>query len=190
MHTRTLGQGLRVSAVGLGCMGMSQGYGPNPGDRQAMIGVLRDAVGAGINFFDTAEVYGPFVNEELVGEALAPVRDEVVIATKFGWRIEDGKSVGLDSSPDRIKRVADQHDVLSRVRFRHEVTGGEWDETTQRWLLHTTAGDVEAQAQVPLAMAEAFRSGRLGVMDYYRMENVQSDTQMRSSIAKPEDNKK
>jgi aryl-alcohol dehydrogenase-like predicted oxidoreductase len=114
MHTRTLGQGLRVSAVGLGCMGMSQGYGPNPGDRQAMIGVLRDAVGAGINFFDTAEVYGPFVNEELVGEALAPVRDEVVIATKFGWRIEDGKSVGLDSSPDRIKRVADQS--LRRLR--------------------------------------------------------------------------
>src|SRR5687767_8994593 len=85
MHTRTLGQGLQVSAIGLGCMGMSQSYGPNPGDRRAMIGVLRDAVGMGINFFDTAEVYGPFVNEELVGEALAPVRDEVVIATKFGW---------------------------------------------------------------------------------------------------------
>ncbi|MFM9274698.1 aldo/keto reductase [Pseudarthrobacter sp. NKDBFgelt] len=114
MHTRTLGQGLRVSAVGLGCMGMSQGYGPNPGDRQAMIGVLRDAVGTGINFFDTAEVYGPFVNEELVGEALAPVRDEVVIATKFGWRIENGRSVGLDSSPDRIKRVAEQS--LRRLR--------------------------------------------------------------------------
>lgn len=108
MHTRTLGQGLQVSAIGLGCMGMSQSYGPNPGDRQAMIRVLRDAVELGINFFDTAEVYGPFVNEELVGEALAPVQDQVVIATKFGWRIEDGKAVGLDSSPGRIKQVADE----------------------------------------------------------------------------------
>ncbi|WP_026554420.1 aldo/keto reductase [Arthrobacter sp. 35W] len=108
MHTRTLGQGLQVSAVGLGCMGMSQSYGPNPGDRTAMIAVLRDAVDIGINFFDTAEVYGPFVNEELVGEALAPVRDKVVIATKFGWHIENGKTVGLDSSPDRIRRVADE----------------------------------------------------------------------------------
>ncbi len=114
MHTRTLGQGLQVSAIGLGCMGMSQSYGPNPGDRRAMIGVLRDAVEVGINFFDTAEVYGPFVNEELVGEALAPVRGEVVIATKFGWRIEDGKSVGLDSSPERIRRVADES--LRRLR--------------------------------------------------------------------------
>lgn len=108
MHTRTLGQGLKVSAIGLGCMGMSQSYGPNPGDRTAMIKVLREAVDIGINFFDTAEVYGPFVNEELVGEALAPIKDQVVIATKFGWRIEDGKSVGLDSSPERIKRVADE----------------------------------------------------------------------------------
>ena len=108
MHTRTLGQGLQVSAIGLGCMGMSQSYGPNPGDRAAMIGVLRGAVDIGITFFDTAEVYGPFVNEQLVGEALAPVQDEVVIATKFGWRIENGKSVGLDSSPERIKRVADE----------------------------------------------------------------------------------
>ena len=86
MHTRTLGQGLEVSAVGLGCMGMSQSYGPNPGDRDDMIGVIRYAVEAGVTFFDTAEVYGPYVNEELVGEALAPLRDEVVIATKFGWR--------------------------------------------------------------------------------------------------------
>lgn len=107
MHTRNLGRSLRVSAIGLGAMGMSQSYGPNPGDRQAMIGVLRGAVERGVTFFDTAEVYGPFVNEELVGEALAPLRDEVVIATKFGWRIEDGRSVGLDSRPEQIKRVAD-----------------------------------------------------------------------------------
>ena len=117
MHTRTLGQGLRVSAIGLGAMGMSQSYGPNPGDRQAMVTVLRDAVDEGITFFDTAEVYGPYANVELVGEALAPVRDQVVIATKFGWHIEDGKPVGLDSSPEQIKRVADG----SLRRLRSEV---------------------------------------------------------------------
>jgi aryl-alcohol dehydrogenase-like predicted oxidoreductase len=114
MHARTLGQGLQVSAIGLGCMGMSQSYGPNPGDRAAMIGVLRGALDLGMTFFDTAEVYGPFVNEELVGEALEPVRDEVVIATKFGWRIEDGRSVGLDSRPEQIKRVAETS--LRRLR--------------------------------------------------------------------------
>ena len=107
MHTRTLGQDLQVSAIGLGVMGMSQGYGPNPGDRNDMIGILRGAVEAGINFFDTAEVYGPYLNEELLGEALAPVREHTVIATKFGWRIENGVSVGLDSRPEQIKRVAD-----------------------------------------------------------------------------------
>ncbi|MDH6437448.1 aryl-alcohol dehydrogenase-like predicted oxidoreductase [Streptomyces sp. SAI-144] len=106
MHTRTLGRDLRVSAVGLGAMGMSQSYGPNPGDRNDMIAVLRGAVDRGVTFFDTAEVYGPYVNEELVGEALAPVRDQVVIATKFGFRIENGASVGLDSRPERIRAVA------------------------------------------------------------------------------------
>ena len=114
MHTRTLGQGLQVSAIGLGCMGMSQSYGPNPGSRDDMIGVLRAAVDLGVTFFDTAEVYGPYVNEELVGEALEPLRDQVVIATKFGWRIEDGKSVGLDSRPEQIRRVADAS--LQRLR--------------------------------------------------------------------------
>ncbi|KRA26070.1 aldehyde oxidase [Microbacterium sp. Root61] len=107
MHTRTLGQGLTVSAIGLGAMGMSQSYGPNPGDRDDMIRVLREAVESGVTFFDTAEVYGPFVNEELVGEALEPLRGEVVIATKFGWRIENNTSVGLDSRPEQIRRVAD-----------------------------------------------------------------------------------
>ncbi|MFJ2551951.1 aldo/keto reductase [Microbacterium sp. NPDC087591] len=107
MHTRTLGQGLEVSAIGLGAMGMSQSYGPNPGSRDDMIAVLRSAPEHGVTFFDTAEVYGPYVNEELVGEALEPIRDEVVVATKFGWRIENGASVGLDSSPARIRRVAE-----------------------------------------------------------------------------------
>ncbi|WP_330346975.1 aldo/keto reductase [Streptomyces sp. NBC_00582] len=106
MHTRTLGRDLRVSAIGLGAMGMSQSYGPNPGDRSDMIAVLRSAVDLGVTFFDTAEVYGPYVNEELVGEALAPVRDQVVIATKFGFRIENGASVGLNSRPEQIRSVA------------------------------------------------------------------------------------
>ena len=114
MHVRTLGQGLEVSAIGLGAMGMSMSYGPNPGPREEMIAVLRGAVDRGVTFFDTAEVYGPYVNEELVGEALEPVRDQVVIATKFGWHIEDGGMVGLDSSPEQIRRVADAS--LRRLR--------------------------------------------------------------------------
>ncbi|MEU8645187.1 aldo/keto reductase [Streptomyces sp. NPDC048674] len=114
MHTRTLGQGLKVSAVGLGAMGMSQSYWPNPGDRDDMIAVLRGALERGVTFFDTAEAYGPYVNEELVGEALAPVRDQAVIATKFGWRIEDGRTTGLDSRPEQIRRVADA--ALRRLR--------------------------------------------------------------------------
>lgn len=107
MHLRKLGQGLEVSALGLGCMGMSQSYGPNPGPREEMIAVLRSAVDVGVTFFDTAEVYGPYVNEELVGEALAPVRDQVVIATKFGWDIQDGRPVGLTSRPEQIRRAVD-----------------------------------------------------------------------------------
>ncbi len=117
MHTRTLGQGLRVSAIGLGCMGMSQSYGPNPGDRADMIAVLRSAIDSGVTFFDTAEVYGPYVNEELVGEALEPIRDQVVIATKFGWDIQGGRSVGLDSRPERIRAVAE----ASLARLRTDV---------------------------------------------------------------------
>jgi aryl-alcohol dehydrogenase-like predicted oxidoreductase len=107
MDTRTLGQDLQVSALGLGCMGMSQSYGPSP-ERADMISFVRDAVEHGVTFFDTAEVYGPFVNEELVGEALAPLRDQVVIATKFGFDIDsDGKQHGLSSRPEHIKQVAD-----------------------------------------------------------------------------------
>ncbi|MFJ7949481.1 aldo/keto reductase [Streptomyces sp. NPDC096354] len=114
MHTRTLGHGLDVSAIGLGAMGMSQSYGPNPGSRDDMIAVLRSAVDEGVTFFDTAEVYGPYVNEELVGEALEPIRDQVVIATKFGWDIQDGQSVGLTSRPEQIRRVAEES--LKRLR--------------------------------------------------------------------------
>jgi aryl-alcohol dehydrogenase-like predicted oxidoreductase len=113
MHSRTLGQGLEVSAIGLGAMGMSQSYGPNPGDRDEMVAVLRGAVERGVTFVDTAEVYGPYVNEELVGEALEPLRDQVVIATKFGFDIAGGRG-GLDSRPEQIRRVADAS--LRRLR--------------------------------------------------------------------------
>src|SRR4051812_226297 len=107
MRTRKLGNGgLEVSALGLGCMGLSFGYGP-PVDKQAGVALIRGAVERGVTFFDTAEVYGPFVNEELVGEALAPVRDRVVIATKFGFKIENGKQAGLDSRPEHIREVAE-----------------------------------------------------------------------------------
>jgi aryl-alcohol dehydrogenase-like predicted oxidoreductase len=107
MHKRTLGAGgLEASALGFGCMGISFGYGIATG-REEGIGIIRAAYDAGVTFFDTAEVYGPYVNEEVVGEALAPVRDQVVIATKFGFRIEDGKQAGLDSRPAHIREVAD-----------------------------------------------------------------------------------
>src|SRR6266550_803610 len=103
MQKRTLGKrGLEVSALGLGCMGMSQSYGVPP-DKQAMISLIRTAVERGITFFDTAEIYGPHTNEELVGEALAPLRRQVVIATKFGIKYEGGQQV-QDSHPERIKK--------------------------------------------------------------------------------------
>jgi aryl-alcohol dehydrogenase-like predicted oxidoreductase len=107
MQKRKLGKStLEVSAIGLGCMGLSSGYGPAV-DKQAGISLIRGAVERGVTFFDTAEVYGPFTNEELVGEALAPFRSQVQIATKFGFKIADGKSVGLDSRPAHIKEVAE-----------------------------------------------------------------------------------
>lgn len=114
MNKRKLGNDLEVSALGLGCMGMSYGYGPAK-DKQEMIALLRAAVERGITFFDTAEVYGPFANEELVGEALAPLRDRVVIATKFGFKLSPkGEQIGVDSRPEHIKEVADAS--LRRLR--------------------------------------------------------------------------
>ncbi len=116
MQKRKLGKsGLEVSAMGLGCMGMSFGYGP-PGDKKEMIALIRTAVERGVTFFDTAEVYGPYTNEELVGEALEPVRGKVAIATKFGFKIDPvtGKQAGLDSRPKHIKEVAE--DSLKRLR--------------------------------------------------------------------------
>ena len=110
--------GLEVSAIGLGCMGMSFGYGP-PKDKQEMIALLHTAVERGVTFFDTAEVYGPFTNEELVGEGLAPFREQVVIATKFGFKLDpkSGRSIGVDSRPEHIKEVAE----ASLKRLKTEV---------------------------------------------------------------------
>src|ERR1700760_3367681 len=109
MEQRKLGKsGLEVSALGLGCMRSSAGHGAVTGTKQEMIAVLRGAVDRGITLFDTAEVYGPFVNEELVGEALAPVRDQVVIATKFGFAFDaDGHQSGLSSQPDHVRQAVD-----------------------------------------------------------------------------------
>src|SRR5215467_8609354 len=107
MQKRTLGRsGLEVSALGFGCMGISFGLGPAM-SRQDGIAIIRSAFDGGVTFFDTAEAYGPFTNEELVGEALGPVRDQVVIATKFGFKFEGGKQTGLDSRPAHIREVAD-----------------------------------------------------------------------------------
>jgi aryl-alcohol dehydrogenase-like predicted oxidoreductase len=115
MQKRKLGKGgLEVSALGLGCMGMSFGYGP-AADKQEMISLIRSAVERGVTFFDTAEAYGPYTNEELVGEALAPLRDQVVIATKFGFKFgPKGEQMGLDSRPEHIKQVAEAS--LQRLR--------------------------------------------------------------------------
>jgi aryl-alcohol dehydrogenase-like predicted oxidoreductase len=131
MKKRKLGKsGLEVSAIGLGCMGMSFGYGP-PKDKQEMIALLRAAVERGITFFDTAEVYGPFTNEELLGEALAPVREQVVIATKFGFKLgaKGGPPTGVDSRPEHIKEVAEAS--LKRLKtdfidlfYQHRVDPG------------------------------------------------------------------
>jgi aryl-alcohol dehydrogenase-like predicted oxidoreductase len=130
VQKRTLGtgsSGLEVSAIGLGCMGMSQSYGPPPGDRQAMIAFIRAAVERGVTFFDTAQSYGPFTNEELVGEALAPVRDQVVIATKFGYQFgPDGQHEGLNSRPEHIKQMTEgsltrlKTDVID-LYYQHRV---------------------------------------------------------------------
>jgi aryl-alcohol dehydrogenase-like predicted oxidoreductase len=114
MQKRTLGRsGLDVSALGFGCMGISFGYGPTT-SRDEGIAIIRAAVDGGVTFFDTAEAYGPFTNEELVGDALGPVRDQVVIATKFGFRFENGKQAGLDSRPAHIREVADA--ALARLK--------------------------------------------------------------------------
>ena len=130
MQKRKLGDSnLEVSAIGLGCMGMSFAYGP-PKEKQEMVSLIRSAVERGITFFDTAEVYGPFINEELVGEGLAPFRGQVVLATKFGFKFNPkGEQIALDSRPEHIKEVADAS--LKRLRtdvidlfYQHRVDPG------------------------------------------------------------------
>lgn len=159
MQKRKLGRSnLEVSAIGLGCMGMSFGLGPAV-DKQTGISLIRAAVERGVTFFDTAEVYGPYTNEELVGEALAPFRKDVVIATKFGFHIEDGKQAGLDSRPEHIKQVADaslkrlktdvidlfyQHRVDDKVPIE-EVAGAVKDLIQQGKVKHFGLSEAGAQ---------------------------------------------
>lgn len=169
MHTGTLGQGLEVSAIGLGCMGMSQSYGPNPGNRDDMMAVLRSAVDAGITFFDTAEVYGPYVNEELVGEALQPIRDQVVIATKFGWDIKDGAIAGLNSRPEQIRRVADES--LKRLRT----------ETIDLFYQHRVDPDVPIE-DVAGAVGELIAEGKVR---HFGLSEASADTIRRAHATHP-----
>jgi len=150
MQKRKLGNSnLEVSAIGLGCMGMSFGYGP-PMDKQEAISLIRTAVESGVTFFDTAEVYGAFTNEELVGEALEPFRGQVVIATKFGWKIDPStrKSVGLDSRPEHIKEVAEAS--LKRLRA----------ETIDLFYQHRVDPDVPIE-DVAGAVKDLIRQGKV-----------------------------
>jgi aryl-alcohol dehydrogenase-like predicted oxidoreductase len=160
MQQRKLGKNvLEVSAIGFGCMGMSQSYGPAPGDRQEMISLIRKAVERGVTFFDTAEVYGPFHNEELVGEALAPLRKEVVIATKFGFQFSANGPSGVNSRPEHIKQAAEgslkrlrveaidlyyQHRVDPNVPIE-DVAGAVKDLITQGKVKHFGMSEAAAQ---------------------------------------------
>jgi aryl-alcohol dehydrogenase-like predicted oxidoreductase len=151
VQKRTLGKsGLEVSALGFGCMGISFGYGP-ASSREEGIAIIRAAVDGGVTFFDTAEAYGPFTNEELVGEALGPVRDRVVIATKFGFKFEGGKQAGLDSRPAHIREVADA--ALTRLKtdridlfYQHRVDPNVPIENVAEALDRADSGDDEASS--------------------------------------------
>jgi aryl-alcohol dehydrogenase-like predicted oxidoreductase len=143
---RTLGQGLEVSALGFGCMGLSPSYGPLP-PREEAVALIRAAVDRGVTFFDTAEVYGPFANEEIVGEALAPVRDQVVIATKFGFAFDaDGRQTGVSSRPENIRRAAEGS--LRRLGI----------DTIDLWYQHRVDPDVPIE-DVAGAVAELVEAG-------------------------------
>ncbi len=181
MKKRTLGKsGLEVSAVGLGCMGMSFGYGP-ASDKQEMISVIRKAVERGVTFFDTAEVYGPFTNEELVGEALAPFRGQVVIATKFGFKLDPGggpRWVGLDSRPEHIREVAEAS--LKRLRV----------DAIDLFYQHRVDPDVPIE-DVAGAVKELIREGKVrhfglseaGVQTIRRAHAVQPVTALQSEYS-------
>ncbi len=179
MQKRKLGKtNLEVSAIGLGCMGMSFGYGP-PKDKQEMISLLRKAVELGVTFFDTAEIYGPFANEELIGEALAPMRERVVIATKFGFKIgPKGEQLGVDSRPEHIKEVAE----ASLKRLRTDVI--------DLFYQHRVDPDVPIE-DVAEAVKELIREGKVkhfglseaGVQTIRRAHAVQSVTALQSEYS-------
>jgi len=179
MQKRKLGKNLEVSALGLGCMGMSFGFGP-AGDKQEMISVIRAAVDRGVTFFDTAEVYGPYTNEELVGEALAPFRKQVVIATKFGFKIDPntGKQAGLDSSPAHIKEVAEaslkrlKTDVID-LFYQHRVD--------PKVPIEETAGAVKELIQQ--GKVKHFGLSEAGVRTIRRAHKVQPVTALQSEYS-------
>ncbi|QYK67586.1 MULTISPECIES: aldo/keto reductase [Paenibacillus] len=178
MEKRKLGNsGLEVSAIGLGCMGMSYGYGP-ASDQKEMISVIRKAVERGVTFFDTAEVYGPYTNEELLGEALLPVRDQVVIATKFGFNIQDGKQYGMNSRPEHIKKVAEES--LRRLKI----------EAIDLYYQHRVDPDVPIE-EVAGAVQDLIREGKVkhwglseaGVKTIRRAHAVQPLTAIQSEYS-------
>jgi aryl-alcohol dehydrogenase-like predicted oxidoreductase len=175
MEKRTLGQALEVSALGLGCMGMSFGYGP-PANKQEMINLIRTAVERGVTLFDTAQVYGPFTNEELVGEALAPVREQVVIATKFGWDLEQAGA--LNSNPDYIRRTVESS--LQRLRtdtidllYQHRVD--------QNVPIEDVAGTVKELIQE--GKVRHFGLSEAGVQTIRRAHAVQPVTALQSEYS-------
>jgi aryl-alcohol dehydrogenase-like predicted oxidoreductase len=175
MEKRTLGQALEVSALGLGCMGMSFGYGP-PANKQEMINLIRTAVERGVTLFDTAQVYGPFTNEELVGEALAPVREQVVIATKFGWDLEQAGA--LNSNPDYIRRTVEGS--LQRLRtdtidllYQHRVD--------QNVPIEDVAGTVKELIQE--GKVRHFGLSEAGVQTIRRAHAVQPVTALQSEYS-------
>ncbi len=178
LEKRKLGNsGLEVSAIGLGCMGMSYGYGP-ASDQKEMISVIRKAVERGVTFFDTAEVYGPYTNEELLGEALLPVRDQVVIATKFGFNIQGGKQSGMNSRPEHIKKVAEES--LRRLKI----------EAIDLYYQHRVDPDVPIE-EVAGAVQDLIREGKVkhwglseaGVKTIRRAHAVQPLTAIQSEYS-------
>ena len=180
MQKRKLGNSnLEVSAIGLGCMGMSFGYGP-AGDKQEMISVIRAAVERGVTFFDTAEVYGPYTNEELVGEALAPLREQVVIATKFGFNIDQstGKQAGLNSRPEHIKEVAE----ASLKRLRTDVIDLFYQHRVDTDVpIEDTAGAVKELIQQ--GKVKHFGLSEAGVKTIRRAHKVQPVTALQSEYS-------
>ena len=169
MLKRKLGNSnLEVSALGLGCMGMSFSYGP-PGDRQEMIKLIRAAVDRGVSFFDTAEVYGPYTNEDLLGEALEPFRRRVAIATKFGFKFVDGKMAGLDSRPEHIRAVAEAS--LQRLRI----------ETIDLYYQHRVDPEVPIE-DVAGAVKELIRAGKVR---HFGLSEASAQTIRRAHAVQP-----